>query len=269
MKFIALTVLFLFFAGVCGMKLFNKSSLVEKVEVSTPVSSPSTTVNSITVAVKTIEKHQVDKSRVLYLNDQVQFPLVTELVNKLKELNAKSSEPIWLLIDSPGGSVLDGATLISEIEASKAPVFTVCTRLCASMAAMIHSYGTKRFSTDRAILMYHPASGGAQGQVPNMLSQLTSITKFLQRMVDHEVSRSKMSATDFANHVAYEFWVESEDAVQLGLDDSIINLNVPSYEARKVGQSDPEEEHVTVNKHKYDGVDFQWISPYLYLWNRQ
>jgi ATP-dependent Clp protease protease subunit len=178
---------------------------------------------------KRVVKHTASKDRVLYLVDQVQFNSVQPLVNRIKELNAKSKDPIYLLIDSPGGSVIDGASLISEMEASAAPVYTVCTRLCASMAAMIHSYGTKRLALDRAILMYHPASGGASGQVRNMLSQITAVNSLIEKMVANVTGRSKITPEEFQRLVAYEIWIDAEDATIKGHNDEIVNLNVPSY----------------------------------------
>lgn len=81
------------------------------------------------------------------------------IAQKITSLAAKG-KPIYLLINSPGGSVMDGALIISAIEASKAPVYTICTQLCASMAALIHQYGHTRYMVDRSILMFHPAAGG-------------------------------------------------------------------------------------------------------------
>lgn len=174
---------------------------------------------------------KLNKSRVLYLNDEVTYESSQRVANGIKKLQ-DSQEPIYLLINSPGGSVLDGATVISEMEASKAPVYTVCTGLCASMAAMIHSYGVKRYALDRAILMYHPASGGAQGQIPNMLSQITTITRYVDKMVANVVSRSKISKEDYDRLVAYELWIDSEDSLQRGLIDSIVHLDSSAYEDR-------------------------------------
>lgn len=226
-------------------------------------SNTSSTSNSLASSNKTITKANINKDRVLYLNSEVNFNSVRGLVNKLKELNAKSSDPVYLLIDSPGGSVLDGATLISEMEASKAPVYTVCTRLCASMAVMIHSFGTKRYGTDRSILMYHPASAQIQGQVPNMLSQLTTITRFLSKMSSNAVARSRVSQEEFDKLVAYEFWIDSEDAVTKGLNDGIINLNVPNATDESLSAGGPP----SGDKVK-KSLDLQWISPNPELWKR-
>lgn len=265
MKFVILAVTALVIVLGGSAVLAHSSSSSKTTIVTLPSSQPnsnvSSTNNSLASASKTIIKAAVNKDRVLYLNNEIDFNSVRQLSSRLKELNAKSSDDIFLMIDSPGGSVLDGATLESEIEASKAHVNTVCTRLCASMAAMIHSYGYKRYGTDRSILMYHPASGGAQGQVPNMLSQLSTINRYISKQVSHLVGRSKMSQEEFDKLVAYELWIDAEDAVTKGLNDGIINLNVPNT---------PENQQTTLSppREQKGGKGFQWISPNLYLWER-
>lgn len=249
----------------------TETKVTETVTVPSSTTSPVVVSNSGQATSKTIEKLAVNKDRVLYLDEEVNFPSVTPLIEKLKELNAKSSDDIFLLLDSPGGSVLDGGMLISEIQASKAHVYTVCTRICASMAAMIHSYGYKRYSLDRAILMYHPASGGAQGQIPNLMSQLTTITKYMDRMVANIVSRGKVNKDELNRRIAYEVWEEAEDGVAEGFNDSIVSLNVPYYQPPKttLNFSSGQEERRSAPRRGVTN-DLKWIAPdsELYLWDR-
>lgn len=207
---------------------------------------------------KTIGRHKTN-GRVVYFTTDFNFLSVKNAVERLKELESKSSAPIYLLIDSPGGSVLDGATLISQIEASKAPVYTVCTRLCASMAAMTHSYGAKRLATDRALLMFHPASGGAQGQIPNMVSMLKSITRYVDKMSANIVGRSRLSRQEYESLVAYEIWIDSEDSLKKGLVDEIVSLDVANRPSGFSPNSDEGHEEKVTTPHK---INFELISPY-------
>lgn len=263
---------FVFLLGAGLYAKTNTSSVttpspIETVVISAPRStSPlTTTTNSLVLQTKTILKLDVKAERALYLNTVVDANSVEPLIASIKRLNKESSAPIVLQISSPGGSVLDGAALISEMEASKAPIYTVCTYVCASMAAMIHGHGAKRYGLDRAILMYHPASGGAQGQVRNMLSQLTTVNNYIEKMVGHIVANSKMSQEEFQKVVAYELWIDSEDAVAKGLNDASVNLSLPSS-PEGLGQLPSPEEQGPV---RYN-PGFQMIAPahLLYLWDR-
>lgn len=137
-----------------------------------------------------------------------------------------SADPILLVIDSPGGAVFAGSKIISAIEASKRPVYTICYGLCASMAAIIHQYGTKRLMTNRSILMFHNASGGAQGEVNQMLSQLNFVDRFCLKMDIYISNRAGMSYPQFAHYLDSQLWIDSEDSLSLGFNDGIVSLNL-------------------------------------------
>lgn len=176
------------------------------------------------IAEKTIEILKPNPARVIKIFQMIDESSVIPAVNQLKELG-DSDEPIYLLLDSPGGSVLDGATLISQMEATRAPVYTICVKLCASMAAVIHQYGTKRYMLDRAILMFHPASGGAQGQVPNMISRLNAISRYVSKSDAYIMNRSGIQKAEYDALIAYELWIDGEDAVAKRLADKLVALN--------------------------------------------
>jgi ATP-dependent Clp protease protease subunit len=152
---------------------------------------------------------------------------VLATAEELKRLGSDSKEPITLLLNSPGGSVLDGAMVISAIEGSKAPVLTVCLQLCASMAAVIHQYGTKRLVADRSILMFHDAAGGASGYFPHITSRMNVLTKYINRMNLHIANRAKMPLADLINKMHTELWLDAEDAVANNFADGIVSVVLP------------------------------------------
>lgn len=153
-----------------------------------------------------------------------------EVAAKISEMSVKSDKPIYLLINSPGGSVLDGAQIVSAIQGSRAPVYTICTMLCASMAAIIHQYGTERYATDRSILMFHEAAGGMQGYVNHMLSRLTMLTNYVNKMDDYIAQRSGMPLADFRKGTANELWLDAEDALAKKFVDKLVTVNLANSE---------------------------------------
>lgn len=167
-----------------------------------------------------------DPSRMLTLYGEVNSS-VLEISNKIIELNRVSSEPIYLLINSPGGSVFDGNLLLSAIQASKAPVHTVCVGICASMAAITLEYGKTRLALDRTIVMFHDAAGALQGKVEGMNSMLQFIRRDLERTDRYIVSRSKLSYDQFQLYVNQDLWLSAEDALEFGLIDAIVTLDQP------------------------------------------
>lgn len=149
---------------------------------------------------------------------------ISQGIIKLNETTVKT--PILLIIDSPGGAVFPGSKIISAIEASKRPVYTICYGTCASMAAMIHQYGTKRLMVNRSVLMFHNASGGAQGEVNQMLSQLHFVDSFCAKMDSFVATRAGISFTEFANLCNSQIWIDSEDSLKRGFSDQTVSVNL-------------------------------------------
>lgn len=175
---------------------------------------------------KELLKITPSKDRIVFLSGEVGANSL-QVAQQIASLSAKSNDAIYLLIDSPGGSVMDGAMIISAIEASKAPVYTVCMQLCASMAAMIHQYGSERYAVDRSILMFHPASGGVGGTLEQMRSRLGYIYKYVTKMNAHVASRTGLELNKFQEMYMPELWLDAEDALSLRFVDKIVSVDVP------------------------------------------
>jgi len=205
------------------------------------------TVSNVNKAVQSVQKMNVDKTeqldqvaenlepsedvgKTLDLNDQL-FVLLygpigangIEVARSIKKAS-REGKPVWILIDSPGGSVITGAQIVSAIESAGVEVNTVCLTICASMAAIIHQYGTNRYMVDRSILMFHEASGGVGGTVPQMLSQLTTMNRYIQKMIAHIATRAGLSFKDLDSKLASELWLDAEDSLKQKFSDGTLNV---------------------------------------------
>lgn len=136
------------------------------------------------------------------------------------------NQPIYLLISSPGGSIMAGAQIINAIEASPVPVYTVCLDLCASMAAFIHQYGTQRLMLDRSLLMFHDASGSVQGPFPHVRSRFEAMNRYASRFNAYVANRVGISleALEQSEHV--EGWIDTEDATERNFNDKIAFIQI-------------------------------------------
>lgn len=77
-----------------------------------------------------------------------------------------SSKPIYLYINSPGGSVISGLAIFDAMQLIKSEVITINLGLAASMGSFILSAGSKgkRLALPSSRIMIHQPMGGAQGQ---------------------------------------------------------------------------------------------------------
>ncbi len=169
---------------------------------------------------------ELDDHNTLTLFDEVRAENSEKIANDIDNLNKfGGSGPIYLLLDSPGGSVISGAKVVNAIEASRRPVHTVCVTICASMAAVIHSYGHKRLAMNRSILMYHDASGGFRGEFPSIKSLFETIERYVEKFDTNIVARSKIDRLTFEKLQGIDLWIDSEDALSKGLVDELVFVN--------------------------------------------
>ena len=96
--------------------------------------------------------------------------------------------------------------------------------LCASMAAIIHQYGTNRYMVDRSFLMFHEASGAVQGTVPQMVSQLLSMTRYINKMIGKIAQRAGLTFDQLNATLASELWLDAEDALASKFSDGTVNV---------------------------------------------
>lgn len=197
-----------------------------QLETTPPLAAPTNLVPTVKVTnnslkQSTLKELDLSGSRQVYIYgviDEVSAPPVAQQILEL----GKDSAPINILINSPGGSVLDGASIISAMQAAKGPVNTVCVQICASMAAMIHSYGTKRLMIDRSLVMFHPATGGLEGEVDKMFSRLGTLKDYIAEMELNASSRAGMSYSDYKARSGIEMWLPARKAVATGFADEVV-----------------------------------------------
>lgn len=201
----------------------------ETVEVTQPKVNYTPETQTINLNKKKITKLKVDPNHLVLLLGEVDSSSIT-VANKINSLS-NSSEPTVLLINSPGGSVLDGALIVSAIEASKAPVYAVCLQLCASMAAIIESYAQKRLMVDRAILMFHQAAGGFSGPLGNVSSRFKTLDRYVKKMDAKIAYRAGLSLDQFLSLQVSEMWLDAEDAVESKFADGIVSLDLSQLNA--------------------------------------
>lgn len=84
---------------------------------------------------------------------------------ELDELDQMGKESINIVINSPGGSVMDGMSIFNRILQTKTPVDTENAGIAGSIAGVIFMAGRNRVMMDYAKLMMHPVQGTTDQQV--------------------------------------------------------------------------------------------------------
>lgn len=132
-------------------------------------------------------------------------------------------EPIILYINSPGGELIEGFPLISAIELSKTPVYTVNVGEWCSMAFLIGITGHKRFSLPYMTFLMHEASGAMVGKISDMEAKLDFDKRFNRCVTrEHILRHSTMDATVYDAVCKSEFYMLTDEALKYGFIDEIV-----------------------------------------------
>ena len=101
--------------------------------------------------------------RILFLGQEVNDGIANSLVAQMLYLDSDdNSKPIYLYINSPGGSVTAGLAIYDTIKYVKSDVVRTCVGLAASMGAFLLAAGTKgkRIALPHSRIMIHQPLGG-------------------------------------------------------------------------------------------------------------
>lgn len=206
----------------------NQDVLVPSPKASVPIVGTRTELNRLSLTqpeTKTVKTLKVDPKRTVTIDFPIGYyeHLDNAVKKQLNELG-NSKEPIYVLLNSPGGSVDVGNEFVSLMQAADGPVYTVCVGLCASMAAIILEHGTKRFALDRSTIMFHDASGGARGSLGEMNSILQFYRRGIEKTNRYIAERSSMKYETFMELQKDNLWIDAEDAKSLNLIDDLVRL---------------------------------------------
>lgn len=209
----------------------------------TPALSQIPTPSVQVVKRKVVSLHP-DPEQTIIFNTPFDQVTVELAIDNLEQMVNKGYTDAYLILDSPGGSVLDGAKLISYMRNGPIRVHTVCDGMCASMAAHTFSAGHNRYMTDKSVLMFHPASGGVRGTLEQMSNQLNMFKLYVDRLDAFAANRAGVDYNTFKSRIVSELWLETEDALNEKFAD---NLAFISY-SRKTEQTFNMENYLKIKK---------------------
>lgn len=166
--------------------------------------------------------YELLKERNIFLNSEINKASARSIITLLLYLNGQDNkEPIHIYVSGGGGSVYDGLGIIDVIKSIKAPVYTYCIGLAASMSAMIFLSGDKRYMFDNSYLMLHQPLGGVRGQASDIAILSAQILNVKERLSSMIASKSNLEPNSINDIVDRDCYIDSKKALELKLCDEI------------------------------------------------
>merc|ERR1711998_220564 len=120
------------------------------------------------------------RERIIFLGQEIDDEIANQIIAVMLYLDSEdNSKPIYLYINSPGGSVISGLAMYDTMKHIKSEVVTINVGLAASMSSFILAAGGKgkRLALPHSRVMIHQPMGGSRGQAEDIRIQAEQILK--------------------------------------------------------------------------------------------
>ena len=162
--------------------------------------------------------------RIIFLSGEIEDNMANTIVAQLIFLEAKDpNEPIYMYINSPGGSVSAGFAIYDTMNYIRCDVYTICVGMAASMGAFLLSSGTKgkRFALPNSEIMIHQPLGGAQGQASDIKIHAEHILKTKDKLNRILAQNSGKDLAQVVKDTDRDNFLSAQEALEYGLIDAI------------------------------------------------
>ena len=165
------------------------------------------------------------KERIVFLTGPVEDAMASIVCAQLLFLEAENPEKeIALYINSPGGVVTAGLSILDTMNYIKCPVSTIVMGQAASMGSLLLCCGAKgkRFALPNSRIMIHQPSGGFQGQAADIEIHAKEILDLRQRLNQIYAKATGKKLSEIEKAMERDNFMTPEEAKAFGLIDKII-----------------------------------------------
>jgi ATP-dependent Clp protease, protease subunit len=162
--------------------------------------------------------------RILWVAGPVNDAMSTVVQAQLMFLDNLENKIITMHIDSPGGSVKSGLSMVDVMNYVKSNISTINTGMAASMGSILLGAGTKgmRYSLPNSKVMLHQVSSSASGTVQDMKISFAEAEKYNNILFSMLGEYCDKSPEQIKLDADRDLWFNSEEAKNYGIIDGII-----------------------------------------------
>jgi ATP-dependent Clp protease, protease subunit len=169
------------------------------------------------------------RERIIFLTEEVDDGIANAIVAYLLYLDSDDqTKPIYLYINSPGGSVTAGLAIYDTMQHIKSEVVTICVGLAASMGSFLLAAGSKgkRMALPHSRIMIHQPSGGTRGQATDIEIEAKEILRLRHQLNQIYVDNTGQTLDKIEKDMNRDFFMSAQEAKEYGLIDRVIEERI-------------------------------------------
>ena len=141
------------------------------------------------------------------------------------DLNIKSI-PIYLHINSLGGSLYDAYATVDTIKNLRVPVYSIIEGCAASAGTIISVVCDKRFISENSYMLIHQLNSsmwGKMSEIDDEYKHLNELMKQIKRLYGKYTKIPNKELTELLKH---DIWLTKEKCISYGLVDAVYDSSV-------------------------------------------
>lgn len=162
--------------------------------------------------------------RIIWVAGEVDDNMSTIVQAQLMFLDSVDDRDITMHIDSPGGSVKSGLSMIDVMEYISSDIRTINTGMAASMGSVLLGAGTKgkRSSLRFSKVMLHQSSGGFYGNIQDAKIDMKEWEEYNQILFQLLGGYCDKKPEQVMSDATRDFWLSADEAVKYGIIDEVV-----------------------------------------------
>ena len=165
------------------------------------------------------------KDRIVFIVGGIDDYVANLVVAQLLFLESEDpKKDIYMYINSPGGVITSGLSILDTMNYLKCYVSTVCFGQAASMGAVLLANGAdkKRFALPNSRVMIHQPLGGARGQASDIEIQAKEILTLKDKLNKILAEKTKQNLKKIQTDTERDFFMNADEAVKYGIIDEVL-----------------------------------------------
>jgi ATP-dependent Clp protease protease subunit len=168
------------------------------------------------------------RERIIFLSEEVDDGIANAIVAYMLYLDSEdNNKPIYLYINSPGGSITAGMAIYDTMQHIKSEVHTICIGLAASMGAFLLAAGSpgKRIALPHARIMIHqPLGGTGRRQATDIEIEAKQILRVRSELNGLMAQHTGKSIEQIEKDTDRDYFMSAAEAKAYGLIDQVVEM---------------------------------------------
>ena len=165
------------------------------------------------------------RERIIFVTGEIEDNMASLICAQLLYLESEDTKKdIYLYVNSPGGVISAGLSILDTMNYIHPDIATVCLGQACSMGSLLLTAGKKgkRFCLPHARIMVHQPSGGARGMASDIEIQAKEILKTKELLNGLYVSYTGQKREAIEKALDRDTFMSPQEALDFGLVDKVV-----------------------------------------------